>query len=422
MGRLEIDEKNMYAIVEPYTSFTQLQVEAMKRGLTCHVPWSGSQTSVIANHVFAGIGPVDYRYGVAARGILAMEWILPTGEQLRTGSAGLLGAGDFLGEGPGPDLRGLLRNNFGGLGICTKMAVKLHPWTGPDIFPVIGITPDKICKWPKEKVKGYMLSFPTRQSVADAMYEIGRAEIGVVCFQLGPNMILQFQHKSIEEYWKNFESGKYLHEKNLLFVVLVGLSSEKQLIYEDKVLRQIVLENSGKLLPEEVLDIDTFVGDSLRVSHVYRVFRLCIQAGTTKLGIMDSIDHSFANLKAGYAVIKEHTKNYQPPFLDSDEASHWVVSYEYGHYSHVEQWILGEGNIKGLSEGIELTKASMADDIKSRRSPVPAIAGGQIMEKTLEPVLGDIVFPVVRKIKKSFDPNNLSNPPYPVSVSSEEVE
>ena len=57
MGSLEIDEKNMYAVGEPYTSFAQLQVEAMKRGLTCHIPWSGSQTSVIANHLFAGIGP-----------------------------------------------------------------------------------------------------------------------------------------------------------------------------------------------------------------------------------------------------------------------------------------------------------------------------------------------------------------------------
>lgn len=36
MDRLEIDEKNMSALVQPYVTYSQLQIEAMKRGLfTC---------------------------------------------------------------------------------------------------------------------------------------------------------------------------------------------------------------------------------------------------------------------------------------------------------------------------------------------------------------------------------------------------
>jgi len=39
------------------------------------------------------------------RNILSMEWVLPTGEILRTGSRSYSGCSPFWGEGPGPDLR-----------------------------------------------------------------------------------------------------------------------------------------------------------------------------------------------------------------------------------------------------------------------------------------------------------------------------
>ena len=40
---LEIDEKNMYVVVEPYVSFAQVQAEVQKRGLNCHIVGAGSQ-------------------------------------------------------------------------------------------------------------------------------------------------------------------------------------------------------------------------------------------------------------------------------------------------------------------------------------------------------------------------------------------
>jgi glycolate oxidase len=45
MNRIEIDEKNMYAIIEPYVTHAQLHAEAMKRGLYMGTPEAGSQTS-----------------------------------------------------------------------------------------------------------------------------------------------------------------------------------------------------------------------------------------------------------------------------------------------------------------------------------------------------------------------------------------
>ena len=42
MSRLEIDEKNMYALVDPYVTHAQLQAEAMKLGLYMGTPEAGS--------------------------------------------------------------------------------------------------------------------------------------------------------------------------------------------------------------------------------------------------------------------------------------------------------------------------------------------------------------------------------------------
>ncbi|MFW6113984.1 MAG: FAD-binding oxidoreductase, partial [Actinomycetota bacterium] len=46
---LEIDERNMYAVVEPYVSGAQLQAEAMKVGLNTHIIGAGPVCSPLAS-------------------------------------------------------------------------------------------------------------------------------------------------------------------------------------------------------------------------------------------------------------------------------------------------------------------------------------------------------------------------------------
>ena len=109
MGRiLDLDEKNMYAVVEPLTTLAQLHAEANKRGLYIGSPEASAQASALAGHLFQGMWGVGFRLGVAYRNILGMEWVLPNGEILRTGSFSQDAGCGFWGEGPGPDLRGML--------------------------------------------------------------------------------------------------------------------------------------------------------------------------------------------------------------------------------------------------------------------------------------------------------------------------
>ena len=129
MNRIvQIDEKNKFAIVQPYVSVQFLLTESIKKGLRPASVGCGPSASIIASstsHFGCGTSNVSTDY--AGRTPLGVEWVLPDGEILRIGTPGT-GSGWFSGDGPGPGLRGIMRGLSGpngGLGIVTKTAVKL---------------------------------------------------------------------------------------------------------------------------------------------------------------------------------------------------------------------------------------------------------------------------------------------------------
>ena len=126
---IELNEKSMYAVVEPYVTCALLQAEAMKKGMTVHMIGAGCNTSAMPVTAHQGTGSSGVSTSCGDRNTLAVEWVTPDGELLKFGSLGA-GAGWFCGDGPGPSLRGIIRGTqgvMGGLGIFTKAAVKLYP-------------------------------------------------------------------------------------------------------------------------------------------------------------------------------------------------------------------------------------------------------------------------------------------------------
>ena len=73
---IEINEKNMYAVVEPYVISAQLQAELMKRGLHMNVKGAGSNCSAMLR----GHGHLDQTTSGDDRNHLAIEWVTPEGE------------------------------------------------------------------------------------------------------------------------------------------------------------------------------------------------------------------------------------------------------------------------------------------------------------------------------------------------------
>ena len=140
---IEINEKSMYAVVEPYVTCAVLQAEAMKKGFTVHMIGAGCNTSAMPITAHQGTGSSGVSTSCGDRNTLAVEWVTPDGELIKFGSLGA-GAGWFCGDGPGPSLRGLIHGPqgvMGGLGIFTKAALKLYPYFGPLEPELEGVSP-----------------------------------------------------------------------------------------------------------------------------------------------------------------------------------------------------------------------------------------------------------------------------------------
>ena len=149
---LDIDEKNMFAIVEPYVICAQLQAEAMKRGLNINIIGAGCSTSVVASAcAYFGGGPSSYYNGNNSDNLLGQEWVTPSGEDHPHRLAEFR-RGWFCSEGPGPSVRAITRGYLGsrgGLGTFTKCAIKLSRLARTDR-----------CSKPKGPPPGYRLPIP----------------------------------------------------------------------------------------------------------------------------------------------------------------------------------------------------------------------------------------------------------------------
>jgi hypothetical protein len=142
----------------------------------------GASCSPLASATsYAGAGPDTIFMGSGDENLLALEWVLPNGDLIRTGSLGA-GSGWFCGEGPGPGIHGLIRGNLaarGAMGVFTKCALKLYPWPGPSLMPVEGTIPAYRTLLP-DNFKAYTLAFPSWRAWADCAHKILDAGIGYI--------------------------------------------------------------------------------------------------------------------------------------------------------------------------------------------------------------------------------------------------
>ncbi len=257
---LEIDEKNMFAVVEPHVIGATLQAEAMKVGLNAHIHGSGASCSCLASAVsYNGMGPDSIYMGFGNENTLGAEWVMPNGDIMRFGSLGS-GAGWFCSDGPGPSLRGVIRGKYGAMGamgVFTRAALKLFPWPGPTTLPVEGTVPAYKAALP-DNFRVYTLCFPSWQAWADSCYLVWEAGIGYIAHRqynmFGRDLkgamvrILSDPTKSLqdlEELLKDPEIQKMTEEmKRDYQIVLTGMTP-RDIEWQDRALDRILEATGG---------------------------------------------------------------------------------------------------------------------------------------------------------------------------------
>ena len=261
---IDIDAKNMRAVVEPYVSVYRLQLEAAKHGLYTGRIGVGYSAGVIAaeccHHGCQHTMVFTSGYG---RNTLGVEWVLPTGEILELGT-GEYGDDLFSADGPGFSLRGILRGRTGangGHGVITKASVKLYPWYGPAEWEQKKQPGEAPSKGQLDSVPdGYKVFVPSFKDIDDtlsASEDLCRAEI-LCAFGIAILGTTPFSEGNDEEYAMMQQMAKQMEVSpdpasgasiaNSV-VCVIGYRSPGELAYREKCLKVITEKWGGRFTP-----------------------------------------------------------------------------------------------------------------------------------------------------------------------------
>jgi glycolate oxidase len=409
---VEINEKSLYAVVEPYVIGAELQAELMKRGLNMNAVGCGVNSSAMPLTAHAGVGHCGETTSYRERNLLGVEWVTPEGEIIRLGS---LGSADewFCGDGPGPSLRGIICGAVapqGGFGVFTRAAMKVYPWPGPVDFDIKGVSPHYLPpNMPANFFYGYY-SFPTIKDMCEAQRKIGESEIA---FQvMGFNIAMVAANLATN----NIEDNKYLEEfrkqiQGRGFQVILAGNSLDDFEYKKLTLKQIMEEHHGKSLkPLEDPRIGAgFVWRCIRISASIReCFRIRgIRQHSAYLGGSTPFAKEVRYMEK-LSEVKQQLIDER--LLRDDTAGYIAWTHELGHLGHGEMLfqmydstqeteIKSKGALFGEAEKLAFTYYH----------GVPSIVGGDASHDKFGPHACNYHL-WLRKVKHAFDADDLSDP------------
>ena len=120
MKRIEIDEENQVAVVEPGVTLAELDEVTAKHSLVYPV-YPGEYSASLGGNVATNAGGMRaVKYGVTRHQVLGLEAVLPSGEVIRTG-------GRFVKGSTGYDLTQLIVGSEGTLALVTEATLRLYP-------------------------------------------------------------------------------------------------------------------------------------------------------------------------------------------------------------------------------------------------------------------------------------------------------
>ncbi len=405
---LEINEKNMYAVVEPYVIYGQLQAELMKRGLNCNVTGAGSNCSALPLAAHVNLGHLSQSGSYGERNQLALEWVTGDGDIVRMGSLGSLDEW-FCGDGPGPSLRGIIRGNtvpLGGLGVFTKAAQKVYHWVGPATFPMEGVCPHYTPSYIPEGFMIRYLSFENIDKMLEAVKKIGESEIAFELMGFNAAMMSANAATSNEEdikYYKEFSE----QVQGPGFMVEIMGNSPRDFEYKKQVL-EIIMEETGAWSLKEVEGPELGRGFLWRFIRTVASIRETTRATGWGGGTVGGTD--VFPLMTKYILHSAYLKEdlVKKGLLLDDACYPFVQSIEHGHTGHGEILIR---YTPASPDHIERVQGTL--DREANKTAIEGCFG--VPQHVWSDKLHDMYGPHtrnyhnwLRKIKKTFDPNAAS--------------
>ncbi|HEY5532302.1 MAG TPA: FAD-binding oxidoreductase [Candidatus Anoxymicrobiaceae bacterium] len=428
---IDIDEKNMIAVVEPYVCGGELQAEVWKHGLNTHIVGAGPHCSPLAGATsMHGCGNDSIYMSTSSRNLLGVEWVLPNGELLRLGTPGS-DAGWFCGDGPGPSLRGIVRGTsgaFGGFGVFTKAALKLFNWPGPEEIDSEGLILDSTGGFPDCSLF-YNCQFSKEEDFIEAAYRIGEAEIGYMFVRMVTSEFVLLLMPHLFKKLVKRRTIMDLLDKTMAYpfmILLVG-SSKRELAYQEEMLNQIVRDCGGMAMKLNNIPpaADMMGMNLLRCTIFGTVFRSGNMFATNLDG-----NEALTTQTDWCSTMEKAKKRYiqSGGLLDDGSDNPYMITYENNLFGHCETiYLYDQRNLEHLESleplGFDTTLAAI------EQCNVPLAAFEPVTRAAMSPLAGNFNR-WQKEISRAFDPNGVSDTglytdekePDPKKIPAENIE
>ncbi len=357
---LEIDRRNLLAVVQPGVVTAHLQREAERLGLFYPPdPASGKVCTIGGNIAENAGGPRCFKYGVTRDYVLGLEVVLADGQVLKTG-------GRTVKNVTGYDLTRLIVGSEGTLGIVTQATLRL------------------IAK--PEAVRTLMAVFPRLDDATETIAEIVASGVRPATLEIMDQLTLRV----VENY---LHAGLPVEAEAVLLIEVDG--------FREAVQRQaaVVADLCRRLGASEVRVADT----EQEREELWRARRSVSTAVTqvkpTKIG---------EDVAVPIASVPEMIRKLQ--YLQRQTGLTMTV---YGH--------AGDGNIHpnivtDLRDQEEMAKveAALEEIARIALGLGGTLSGehgiGTLKAPYLEMEVGEVGLDVMRRIKRALDPQNILNP------------
>jgi len=360
---LEIDKKNMVAVVEPGVITGELQEAVKEQGLFYPPDPASLESCSIGGNIAEGAGgPSAVKYGTTKDYIRGLEIVLPTGEILSLG-------GKIQKNATGYNLIGIITGSEGTLAVITKIILKLIPL-------------------PKYRVD-LLIPFKNFQKASAAIERIFETSIIPVNIEFMEQKAIEALKSYLGEELPFPEAGAHL---------LVGIDGN----------REENVEKEYETIGQTCLDagaIDVFVADTPQSKErLWKARRSLHDALEAKSRVMEREDVVVPVSRIPELLNAVHKL--------SEESGLEIVPF--GH--------AGDGNIH-----INILKMSTLDTewkdkklktVKKLLKEVVRLGGtisgehgiGIVKKEFIALSISNEEIELAKKIKRAFDPNNILNP------------
>jgi glycolate oxidase len=342
MAHLEILPDDRMAVIGPYATANQLQAEARKHGLACHVVGAGPAHSPLASATsLIGVGITSQFSSANMRNMLAWEWVTPEGEIIRGGSAAS-DLGWYASDGPGPGTRGLVRGFFGGgggLGVFTRIGLKLYPVNVAGKMETVGQVPQLRSVLPPHTALLHAI-FPDYETQKAATFDLLQDDLCTVLLRMPPDHIGWTLTETNAEFVRRTRDETLpepaRHENGASWTILIASRSDAEHRWRDDTVRAIVAAHKGRLVTLTDEQEGVLYHNLATSQYVPRVLRA--SGGiTTSFGVLDSFHFLPKAVEMGEMMLRKDTA----PGGDLCEGSpdeQWIWPHE-GRYMWAENII-----------------------------------------------------------------------------------